>query len=91
VRTHCTHALQHAHHRTRDTHPNCRARLTSGARTHRVAGLNWLYLLHSQNLNGILADESTHPFLPSAHHQQATLGREARTKSCVCVSRVISV
>lgn len=26
-------------------------------KSYQVAGLNWLYLLHSQNLNGILADE----------------------------------
>jgi hypothetical protein len=37
----------------------------------RVAGLNWLYALHTQKLNGILADESTLPSSLNAPHTEA--------------------
>jgi hypothetical protein len=41
----------------------------------RVAGLNWLYLLHSQKLNGILADESIRqpPLSTTASKSTSTL------------------
>ena len=33
--------------------------LTKPLKNYQLQGLNWLYTLHTQSINGILADEST--------------------------------